>query len=95
VVTPEQWRTVVEHALESARLSECEACRSTGFARSSQRCQSRKDDVALGARHRTLAILRPRWGYQRLYRLLRREPHDRRVGSDCSGTRLTTRDCLR
>jgi putative transposase len=73
VVTPEQRRTVVEHAMETAGLSERQACRYTGFARSSQRYHSRKDDVALGDRLRTLAILRPRWGYRRLYRLLRRE----------------------
>ena len=73
VVTPEQRRTVVEHAMQSAGLSERQACRYTGFARSSQRYQSRKDDAALGDRLRTLAILRPRWGYRRWYRLLRRE----------------------
>lgn len=73
MVTPEQRRTVVEHAMESAGLSERQACRYTGFARSSQRYQSRRDDTALGERLRTLAILRPRWGYRRLYRLLRRE----------------------
>jgi putative transposase len=73
VVTPEKRRTVVGHAMESAGLSERQACRYTDFARSSQRYQSRKDDVALGERMRTLAILRPRWGYRRLYRLLRRE----------------------
>jgi putative transposase len=59
--------------MESAGLSERQACRYTGFARSSQRYPSRKDDVALGERLRTLAILRPRWGYRRLYLLLRRE----------------------
>lgn len=73
MVTPEQRRTVVEHAMESASLSERQACRYTGFARSSQRYHSTKDDAALGERLRTLAILRPRWGYRRLYRLLRRE----------------------
>lgn len=73
MVTPEQRRTVVEHAMESAGLSERKACRYTGFARSSQRYQPSKDDAALCERLRTLAILRPRWGYRRLYRLLRRE----------------------
>lgn len=73
MVTPEQRRTVVEHATQSAGLSERQACRYTGFARSSQRYQSRKDDVALGDRLRTLAIRRPRWAYRRLFRLLRRE----------------------
>lgn len=72
-MTPEQRRTVVEHGMESAGLSERQACRYTDFARSSQRYPSRRDDVALGERLRTLAILRLRWGYRRLYRLLRRE----------------------
>lgn len=73
MVTPGQRRTVVVHAMESAGLSERHACRYTGFARSSHRYRSRKDDVALGECLQTLAILRPRWGYRRLYRLLRRE----------------------
>ena len=73
MVTPEQRRTVVEHAMQTADLSERQACRYTGFARSSQRYQSIKDDAALCARLQTLATLRPRWGYRQLYRLLRRE----------------------
>jgi hypothetical protein len=72
-MTPEQRRTVVEHALESAGPSERQACRYTGFARSSQHYQSTKNDAALGERLRTLAILPPRLGYLRLCRLLRRE----------------------
>ncbi len=73
MVTPEQRRTVVEQAMESAGLAERHTCRYTGFARSSQRYQSTTEDAALGARLQTLAILRPRWCYRRLYRLLRRE----------------------
>ena len=73
MVTPEQRRTVVEHAMQSAALSERQACRFTGFARSSQRYRSVKDDAALRARLETLALLRPRRGYRQLYRLLRRE----------------------
>ena len=73
MVTPEQRRTVVEYAMQSAGLSERQACRYTGFARSSQRYRSQKDDTALRDRLQTLAVARPRWGYRRLYRLVRRE----------------------
>ena len=62
------------HAMGTADLSERQACRYTGFARSSQRYRSRRPSRAeLRARLHTLATLRPRWGYRRLYRLLRRE----------------------
>jgi putative transposase len=74
VVTPEQRRTAVTSAMDSAGISERQACRFTGFARSSQRYTTRRpSDTALRERLHTLAILRPRWGYRRLYRLLRRE----------------------
>jgi putative transposase len=60
--------------MSSAGLSEREACRCTGFARSSQRYRPRRPARAeLRARLHTLAILRPRWGYRRRHRLLRRE----------------------
>lgn len=60
--------------MSSAGLSEREACRYTGFARSSQRYRTRRPPrVELRARLHTLAILRPRWGYRRLHGLLRRE----------------------
>lgn len=73
MVTPEQRRTAVHLAIETAGLSERQACRYTGFARSSQRYRATRDDLALRERLQTLAVLRPRWGYRRLYRLLRRE----------------------
>ena len=74
MVTPEQRRTAVISAMDSAGISERQACRFTGFARSSQRYTTRRpSDTALRERLHTLAILRPRWGYRRLYRLLRRE----------------------
>lgn len=58
----------------AAQLSERQACRYTGFARATQRYRSvRASDATLRERLQTLAILRPRWGYRRLYRLLRRE----------------------
>lgn len=56
-----------------AAISERQACRYTGFARSTRRYVARRDDTALRERLHTLAILRPRWSYRRLYRLLRRE----------------------
>ena len=74
MVTPEQRRTAVTSAMEAAGISERQACRVTGFSRSTQRYASRRaSDTALRERLHTLALLRPRWGYRRLYRLLRRE----------------------
>jgi putative transposase len=61
-------------AMETAGISERRACRYTGFARSSQRYRTRRPPrVELRERLHTLAILRPRWGYRRLHRLLRRD----------------------
>jgi len=40
-VTPEQRQKVVEHAMQTADVSERQVCRYTGFARSPQRYQSR------------------------------------------------------
>ena len=74
MVTPEQRRTAVTWAIKAAELSERQACRYTGFSRSSQRYAARRPlRTALRERLHTLALLRPRWGYRRLYRLLRRE----------------------
>ena len=74
MVTPAARRTAVTLAQQTAGISERRACRFTGFARSSQRYAARRDDcAALRARLHTLALLRPRWGYRRLYVLLRRE----------------------
>ena len=76
MVTPVQRRAAVTEAQATAGISERCACRFTGFARSSQRYPARRDDrAALRARLHTLALLRPRWGYRRLYVLLRREGH--------------------
>jgi putative transposase len=61
-------------AMQAADLSERRACRFLGFARSSQRYRTRRPpEHELRDRLQTLAILRPRWGYRRLHRLLRRE----------------------
>jgi putative transposase len=74
VVTPEDRRTAVTLAMSTATISERRACRYTGFARSTQRYRMRRPPrTALRERLHTLAMLRPRWGYRRLYRLLRRE----------------------
>lgn len=74
MVTPEDRRTAVTHAMAAVQSSERRACRYTGFARSSQRYRTRRPSrQALRDRLGTLAIARPRWGYRRLYRVLRRE----------------------
>lgn len=78
MVTPEQRRTAVTLATETAGISERRACRFTGFARSSQRYQTRRaPDTELRARLHELAARRPRWGYRQLTRLLRRRPGPR------------------
>lgn len=74
MVTPADRRTAVTLAMTTAEVSERRACRFTGFARTSQRYQSRRPARAeLRARLNTLATRRPRWGYRRLYVLLRRD----------------------
>lgn len=74
MVTPEQRRSAVTATMITAELTERQACRYLGFARSSQRYHTRRPVRAeLRERLHTLAILRPRWGYRRLHRLLRRE----------------------
>ena len=74
MVTPGQRRTAVTPAMATAGISERRACRYTGFARSSRRYRARRaSHDAIRARVHTLAVLRPRWGYRRLSRSLRRE----------------------
>ena len=74
MVTPEHRRTAVTYAMVSAEVSERCACRYAGFARSSQRYRTRRPPrTELRERLHALATLRPRWGYRRLYVLLRRE----------------------
>lgn len=61
MVTPEQRRTAVTLAKETAGISERRACRFTGFARSSRRYRARRaPDTALRARLQELAARRPR-----------------------------------
>lgn len=74
MVTPSKRRLAVTEAREAARISEKRACRFTGFPLSTQRYRSRRpSDDALRGRLRELAEKRPRWGYRRLYVLLKRE----------------------
>lgn len=74
---PEQRRTAVMQAMDSAGITERRACRFTGFARSSQRYVTRRAPRReLRERLHTLAILRPRSGYRRLHVPLRREGHE-------------------
>jgi len=73
-VTTAARRVVVAEWRAAAGLSERRACRFLGVGRSSQRYQARRRQPA-GLRERLteLAAARPRWGYRRLWVLLRRE----------------------
>ena len=74
MVTASKRRIAVTEARVTARISERRACRFTGFAISSQRYQTRRaPHEELRVRLRELAGLRPRWGYRRLFVLLKRE----------------------
>ena len=73
-MTVEQRRAAVTHLVAAFPTSERRACRLLRLARSRwQYVRRRPTHEALRARLRELAALRPRWGYQRLYILLRRE----------------------
>ena len=56
------------------RYSERRACGLVGWWRSSYRYRRRRNDQALRAHLRELVEVRPRFGYRRLWALLRREP---------------------
>ena len=74
MVTASKRRITVTAARVTARISERRACRFTGFALSSQRYRSRRPPHdSLRVRIRELAEQRPRWGYRRLFVLLKRE----------------------
>ena len=73
-MTTTQRRQVVTHLLAAFRTSARRACRLIRLSRSRWQYRSqRRDDASLRARLRELAALRPRWGYQQLHVLLRRE----------------------
>jgi len=75
-VTTAARRAAVTWVMTSAGVSERQACRYTGFARSSQRYGSvRAAAPVLRERLVALAEERPRWGYRRLHWQLRREGH--------------------
>lgn len=70
---PAQQRAAVAFVQERFGLSQRRACRLIGTARSTVRYQGRRrDDAALRGHLRELAAQRPRFGYRRLYVLLRR-----------------------
>ena len=66
-------RGAVQQAMTAVGIAERRACRFLGFARSTQRYHTTRDDAELRAQLETLAILKPRWGYRRLHWLLGRE----------------------
>ena len=71
---PAQRRAAVVYAQERFGYSQRRACRLIGTVRSTIRYVGQhRDDVALRGRLRALAEQRPRFGYRRLYVLLRRE----------------------
>ena len=73
-MTPSRRREVVRHLRSSYDVSERRACGVIGFARSSQRYRSVADpQTELRMRLRELAASRVRYGYRRLWLLLRRE----------------------
>jgi putative transposase len=75
VVTTRQRRQVVTHLLAAfPATSARRACRLVRLSRSRWQYRSvRGDDAPLRARLRELAAAKPRWGYQQLHILLRRE----------------------
>lgn len=69
-------RAAVRLAQDRAGLSERRACALVGMSRATSRYRRRRPPQdALRARLRELAAGRLRWGYRRLYVLLRREGH--------------------
>jgi len=74
MVTPAQRRQAVAHLEMAHEMSERRACRIIGVDRTSVRYRRTKpDDGELRARIKALAHERRRFGYRRLYILLRRE----------------------
>lgn len=74
MVTPAVRRNVVARVVGTHDVSERRACRTLGFDRSSHRYRSRRPaDVELRNRIRALAYERRRFGYRRLFILLRRD----------------------
>ena len=75
-MTTKQRRQVVTHLLAAFATSARRACRLVGLSRSRWQYRSQRgDDAVLRTRLRELAAAKPRWGYQQLHTLLRREGH--------------------
>ena len=76
-MTTKQRRQVVTHLLAAFPDSSARrACRLVALSRSRWQHRSvRGDDAEVRARLRELAVAKPRWGYQQLHVLLRREGH--------------------
>ena len=80
MVGPRAEREAVRVAREEGQLSERRACGLIGMNRGSWRYQRKeRNEAALRARLRELAGERPRFGYRRLHRLLRREKENGRA----------------
>jgi putative transposase len=76
MVSPTIRRQVVGHVMKAHKLSERRACGALAVSRTSHRYQSKRQEPAdLVEKLRTLSAERPRFGYRRLYRLLRRRGH--------------------
>ena len=74
IVKPERGRELVRHLEWTYRVSERRGCAVLRFNRSSHRYRAiRKNQAALRGRIRELAAARVRYGYFRIYVLLRRE----------------------
>lgn len=73
-MTTKQRRQVVTHLLAAFPTSARRACRLVRLSRSRWQYHTRRgDDAELRERLRDLATKKPRWGYQQLHVLLRRE----------------------
>ena len=73
-VNPDRRRTLAKKLQAAYQVSERRVCQTLGHSRSTDRYQSRRDDrAALRIRLPDLATARVRYGYLRLYVLLRRE----------------------
>lgn len=70
---PAARKAVVRHLRTVRQLSERRACGLVCVSRMTMRYVSRRDDSAIRARLRELAVLRRRWGYRKLRVLLLRE----------------------
>ena len=74
MVGPQAKREAVRVAHEEGQLSERRACGLIGMNRGSWRyCKRKRNDAGLRRRLLELAAERPRFGYRRLHRMLRRE----------------------